>query len=1108
METTYKKISVHCTYCGYEEVIEHNGIDEAYECEACGRSIVINNAQKFAEKNLIEDNRELIKNLRERLEDAVRLDGLEEIKECAHDILQLIPNDYTSRYYYAYAINKEGTNNNYIREFYRAPVRNATPDNVREVVDHIIAYSELRDYEIIEAYIKVNATGLLSLYKSEFEKRKKKYLGDTAKIERDVFVCHSSKDRSVVKCVVETLEKSGYTCWVSYRNMDKNTSNYKEFIKDNIKLCKIFLVVSSGEAQISNDVQWEIENARNLNKSRVEFKIDNEEHSPLFDDFFNKLGLSWVEGVGCTRQQLKNLCKRVFEVKENPDEYRRQESKQQQKSKEIVVAGNNANIPYEPVKPKKSAARVVATLSILLVIAAVAFVGVYSGIITLPWGNDPYNPDNGGGNTPVYSDGLEFKSSEDGSYCILVGIGTCTDRYITIPSECNSIPVKVIGSGAFRNCTDIVGVTIPAGITEIGWATFEGCSALESIIIPFVGHSKTDMENTHFGYIFGASYSSDNGEYIPETLKYVKIAGRSVIHQLAFEDCGNITTIELSDKSESVGLSAFKGCSSLESITISFVGNVKDGTENTHFGYIFGASSYNDNVRNVPASLKSVNIIGVCKIAEYAFYGCSGLTDVVISDNVTEIGKSAFEGCDGLTSMTIPFVGNVKDGSENTHFGYIFGAGYESWLYGQYPNNGEFVPKSLKSVRITGDIEIVDYMFFLCSSLTSIEFLYSFTQIGEFAFLGCSSLVSIDIPNSVNTIGQYAFENCQSLTSIEISGVSVIEKGVFEGCKGLTNVVVGDGIKTIKDTAFSNCSNLTDLTIHKSVTSIETNAFSNCGGLVNIYYTGTIVDWCSITLGNLSPTHYAKNLYIDNELIEGKLIIPDTVQKIKAYTFYNRTSLTSITIPDSVTTIGAGAFRACSGLTSITIPDSVTTMGFGAFEGCSSLASISIPFVGSNKDGSYNTSFVWIFGGEYWDIDSYKVPTSLKTVTITGGVAIGNSAFCDCYNLINVIISGNIKEIGSCAFENCSSLGSVVLGNSIISSIGENAFGYCIGLKSIELPVTLNSIRDRAFLGCSALTTITYKGTKSQWASVLKGYNWLFNTKVKFIKCTDGDVAV
>ena len=210
-----------------------------------------------------------------------------------------------------------------------------------------------------------------------------------------------------------------------------------------------------------------------------------------------------------------------------------------------------------------------------------------------------------------------------------------------------------------------------------------------------------------------------------------------------------------------------------------------------------------------------------------------------------------------------------------------------------------------------------------------------------------------------------------------------------------------------------------------------------------------------------------------------KIIIPSTyegkaVTQIGEYAFTTEfcDGMFSVTIPDSVTSIGSYAFRDCSGLISITIPDSVTSIGNGAFLRCDSLMSITIPFVGATKDGSPNTNFGYIFGTNNYDEHGFFVPSSLKTVVITGGTTIDESAFVGCDSLTSVTLPDSVTSIGEQAFVGCDSLTSITIPDSV-TSIGYYAFSSCSSLTSVAIGNSVTSIGDEAFFGCSSLTSVT-----------------------------------
>ena len=331
-------------------------------------------------------------------------------------------------------------------------------------------------------------------------------------------------------------------------------------------------------------------------------------------------------------------------------------------------------------------------------------------------------------------------------------------------------------------------------------------------------------------------------------------------------------------------------------------------------------------------------------------------------------------------------------------------------------------------------------------------------------FVRKTKLKTLVIPDGVRRIGKRAFFKCSSLMSISIpNSVTSIGNGAFWGCDSLTSVIIPDSVTSIGNFAF-NCTSLTD-----------------------VYYQGDLRGWLKIEFGFGHPMCCAKNLYINGQLLQGDIVIPEGMEKIGVWTFRNCSGLTSITIPNSVTSIGEGAFSVCSGLTSITIPDSVTSIGDSAFQGCSSLTSITIP-----------DSVTSIGEGAFYGC------SSLTSITIPDSVtSIGDIVFYNCSGLTSITIPDNVTSIGDRAFYNCSGLKSITIPDSV-TSIGWNAFWDCSSLTSIVIPKSVTSIGVVAFGRCGALTSINFQGSMKQWKAIDKESSWNYGTGSFTITCTDG----
>lgn len=202
-----------------------------------------------------------------------------------------------------------------------------------------------------------------------------------------------------------------------------------------------------------------------------------------------------------------------------------------------------------------------------------------------------------------------------------------------------------------------------------------------------------------------------------------------------------------------------------------------------------------------------------------------------------------------------------------------------------------------------------------------------------------------------------------------------------------------------------------------------------------------------------------------------EIVLPDTLTQIGKNAFLHCEKLETVNIPSGVTIIGEDAFSGCEALKTVGIPDSVTTIGKWAFNSCMSLKSISIPA-----------------GVKVIEEYTFSNCQELEEICLSEGLErIGRGAFAWCGSLSDIRIPDSVVTIEMLAFSYCQGVAevendpesdfiiSITLGgeNSRLTTIEDDAFLNCSGLREIVIPDNVKKIGKTAFGGCTLLTKAT-----------------------------------
>ncbi len=408
-------------------------------------------------------------------------------------------------------------------------------------------------------------------------------------------------------------------------------------------------------------------------------------------------------------------------------------------------------------------------------------------------------------------------------------------------------------------------------------------------------------------------------------------------------------------------------------------------------------------------------------------------------------------------------------------------------------------------------------------------------NIGKTAFSGMTAISSVQLGQQVTAIHERAFAGCTALKQLQLPlATLIIDSGAFSS-RGVGNTIelVTPNSQLTMTPGFTTTGNELVTWRYGSSSVVTPPSSANSGVLSNGQIQWEYVPTSGTLTLTLAPsattaaipdyTSSTQTPWAQANLNSSvtRILIGDGITRIGKYAFANMPSVQWVGVGKQVQSIGSYAFYGNSALPILTFPVSVSLVESNAFTGCSSLwyavkdnanmvvkdpnteliAALNYgsgsgtvtppPSTGDSVGGTIGgTTLTWSYSYETHALNikgTGAIPNysnsnpapwasyadAITAITVQSGItAIGDYAFANIKNVVDLYVPDTVLTIGNGAFYGCTSLKSVRLPSGLIA-LGQSAFAYCKALKSIELPDGITVIDNQTFYNCEALESVT-----------------------------------
>ena len=343
---------------------------------------------------------------------------------------------------------------------------------------------------------------------------------------------------------------------------------------------------------------------------------------------------------------------------------------------------------------------------------------------------------------------------------------------------CKSLQTVTIGSStegienyAFMNCTSLEKITLlattPPVYVPVGWGmqVFDGIDLNKCKL-----HVPTESIDAYCESSFWNGFRIYDPSIIPEEkLVTIELNGAGTLSTTSEDTMFRLTQLKIKGDINGTDICYLNKVVSSPKAKLILL-------DLSEANIVEGGSSYYTSDSGTEYFVKP-NVIG-----DYMFYGSKAET-IILPDNIISIGDYAFSSS-YISSVKIP------DTVEN-----IGWAAFQNC-------------KKITEVSVGANVSVIEGAAFLnCSSLKSVKLPEGLLSIGDYAFSECA-LENITIPKTVCVFGKTAFRWNPLLEIVVPNSIAKIDDEVFDRCKSLSSVTIGNAVESIGKHAFWYCTNL------------------------------------------------------------------------------------------------------------------------------------------------------------------------------------------------------------------------------------------------------------------------------------------------------------